>query len=168
LSYSYTNTDSFTLTNAKKLAAKVSADMDQCRLLYGKPLEEAIVRYRDELAVMLAERCVSEYEFGYKTSDEKRIVSWRYVINAAGDLEGGRSGGLFAAADVSKGTMFNFLWTNTTWANLSNSKKEEIRSQHAIRRGDGEPPADGSGIWVRDRTYGSGGVALERKEYRPS
>jgi len=165
---SYTNTESFTLTNAKKLAAKVSADMDQCRLHYGEPLETDIVRYRDELVVMLVEKCVSKYEFGYKTSDGKRIVSWQYAVNAAGDLEGGRSGGLFATADVSKGSMFNFLWTNTTWDNLSDSGREKIRSQHAVRRGTGDPPSDGSGSWVRDRTYGSGGVALERREFRPS
>jgi hypothetical protein len=167
VSFSYTTTDSFTLTNAKKLAAKVSADMDQCRRFYGRPSETSIIQFRDELVVLLAGRYVSTYEFGFTTTDDKRIVSWRYKVNTAGDLEGGRSGGLYAAAETSKGQWFNYLWTNSTWANLTSSDRDKVRAQYNINRVDGDPPSDGSGHWVRDRTYGSGGVALEREEFRP-
>ena len=44
VSYTYTTTESFTLTNAKKLAAKVTADMHQCRRLYGDPGEASDLR----------------------------------------------------------------------------------------------------------------------------
>ncbi len=86
----YSTTDSFTLTNAKKLAAKVVADMHQCRRFYGGPSEASIAAYNDELVVMLAGQYVTSYEFGYQTSDEKRVVSWLYHVSVAGDLEGGR------------------------------------------------------------------------------
>jgi hypothetical protein len=45
VSYSYTATESFTLTDAKKLAAKVIADMHQCRRIYESPSESSIEAY---------------------------------------------------------------------------------------------------------------------------
>jgi HORMA domain-containing protein len=167
MSYSYTATESFTLTDARKLAAKVIADMHQCRRLYGSPPESSIEAYQTELVVLLAGRYVSEYEFGFKTSADKRIVSWQYTVTAAGDLEGGRSGGLYATADVGSAPFFNYLWRSATWRTLTGGEQAKVDAQHSVERRVGDPPADGSGRWVRDRQYVSGGVAIERKEFRP-
>jgi hypothetical protein len=167
MTYTLTTTESFTLTNAKKLAAKVIADMHQCRRLYSRPSESDIETYQTELVVLLAGRYVAEYEFGFKTSADKRIVSWRYTVTAAGDLEGGRSGGLYATADVGNAQLFNYLWRSDRWRALTGSEQAKVDAQHPVERTFGDPPADGSGRWVRDRQYASGGVAIERKEFRP-
>jgi len=167
VTYSYTNTDSFTIAHARKLAGKVSADMNQCRLFYGQPSEIGIAQYQDELVVMLADEYVDKYEFGFKTSDDSRVVSWRYTVTASGDLEGGRSGGLHAKADISGAVWFNFMWTNTKWWNLTDAGRETVRARHKIVRTSGEPPTDGAGRWVQDRSYGAGGVVLQREEFRP-
>lgn len=166
VSYTSTSTDTFTLTNAKKLAAKVTADMHQCRRFYGVPSDVDIIAYNDELVVMLQGRYVSAYEFGFKQAG-KRVVSWFYTVTAAGDLEGGRSGGLYAAADVRGASWFNFMTYDDAWFELSETGREAVRAQHTIRRAAGEPPSDGSGRWVSDRTYVSGGVAIQRREFRP-
>lgn len=162
----YTTTDSFTLVHVRKLAAKVAADMDQCRRLYGEPSTAQIEAYREELVVMLHGGYISNYEFGYQTSGERRVVSWLYAVTR-GDLEGGRSGGLYTQADISGATMFNFLTTNTDWSRLGASGQEAVKQRHSIRRITGEPPRDGNGRWVRDRNYSAGGVAIERQEFRP-
>lgn len=164
---SYTTTDTFTLTNAKKLAAKVTADMHQCAQFYKIPSEERIRQFQDELIVLLAGKYVSKYEFGFKTNDDKRIVSWLYEVTSAGDMDGGPSGGLHPNADISKGMWFNFLTTSTSWAKLNEKEMADITARHEIRRVEGEPPADGSGYWASDRTYVSGGAAIIRKEFRP-
>lgn len=166
MSYTYTTSESFTLTNAKKLAAKVTADMHQCRRLYGDPTEADVDAYNGELVGMLTGHHVSSYEFGYQKGD-KRIVSWFYTVTAAGDLEGGRSGGLYAKADITGALWFNFMTTNFSWSALSEVERDKVRAQHSIRRVIGDPPADGSGRWVSDRTYVSGGVAVQRQEFRP-
>jgi Bacterial HORMA domain family 1 len=164
----YTTTDSFTLIHARKLAAKVAADMDQCRRLYGEPSSAQIEAYREELVVMLHGRYVSKYEFGYQTSDERRVVTWLYTVTAYGDLSGGqRSGGLYSQADTSNATMFNFLTTNADWSGLGSSGQDDVKKQHSIRRVTGEPPTDGNGRWVRNKTYSAGGVAIARQEFRP-
>lgn len=166
-SYTTSASESFTVVHARKLAAKVAADMNQCRLLYGKPSEADIGDYRDELVVMLAGQYVDRYEFGYKTAADRRVVSWSYRVNASGDLDGGRSGGLYAKADIHGAVMFNFMWTNTKWWNESSAERTKIRATHNVDRTSGEPPSDGSGRWVQDRSYGAGGVVLQREEFRP-
>ncbi len=166
MSYTFATSDTFTLANAKKLAAKVAADMHQCRRFYGNPSESDVLAYDDELAVMLAGKYVSSYEFGYK-SDDKRIVSWFYTVTASGDLEGGRSGGLYAKAEVNGASWFNFMTTNSAWSNLTETGRDTVRAKHNINRTTGEPPRDGSGRWIVDRTYTSGNTAMQRKEFRP-
>jgi len=163
----YSTTDSFTLTNAKKLAAKVVADMHQSRRFYGGPSEASIDAYNDELVVMLAGQYVTSYEFGYQTSDEKRVVSWLYHVSAAGDLEGGRSGGLCATANISGAKLFNFMTTNARWGDLTDSQRAGVAGNHTVSRVTGAGPSDGAGSWFRDRTYVSGGVAVVRQEFRP-
>jgi hypothetical protein len=167
MSYSYTTTESFTIAHARRLAAKVSADMEQCRRLYGKPSAANIAEYQEELTVMLHGGYVSEYEFGFKTTEDRRVVSWKYAVSADGDLQGGRSGGLYTQANISNASLFNFMSYSDDWFALDAAERDKVKGKHTVRRVTGEPPADGSGWWVRDKTYSAGGVAIERQEFRP-
>lgn len=163
---SYTTNETFTVAHARKLAGKVSADISQCRLFYGQPSETDIEDYRDELVAMLAGGYIDRYEFGYKTASDQRVISWRYQVAASGDLQGGRSGGLHARADITGAVMFNYMWTNAKWWNESEAERNKVRGTHNVNRTSGEPPVDGNGRWVQDRSYGAGGVVLQREEFR--
>ena len=167
MSYSYTTTESFTLTHARRLAAKVAADMHQCHRFYGQPTEKQIENYQQELIVLLHGGYVQSYEFGFKTTDGRRVVSWSYTVSPSGDLEGGRSGGLFSSADISKAVSFNFLTTSTAWSNLPTVERDKIKASYPVHRTDGSPPQDGNGYWDSSRHYASGGLAVTRKEFRP-
>src|SRR5260370_28427074 len=109
MSSTYTTSESFTLTHAHRLAARVAADMHQCQRFYSRPTDTEIESYQEELIVLLHGGYIKSYEFGFKTRDERRVVSWHYTVGPSGDLEGGRSGGLFPAADVSGAVWFNLL-----------------------------------------------------------
>jgi Bacterial HORMA domain family 1 len=69
MSYSYTTTESFTLTHARRLATKVAADMHQCQRFYGYPTDTQIENYQQELIVLLHGGYMKSYEFGFKTTD---------------------------------------------------------------------------------------------------
>jgi hypothetical protein len=167
-SYSYTIAETFTLTDARRLAAKVAADMRQCQRFYDKkPTDAKIEDYQQELTVLLHGGYVESYEFGFKTSNDRRVVSWSYKVGSSGDLEGGRSGGLFPSADISDAVMFNFLSYNSKWSALSSTERDKIKASYAVQRTDGSPPKDGNGYWDSSRQYASGGVAVTRKEFRP-
>jgi hypothetical protein len=164
---SYTNSESFTVTHARKLAAKVTADMYNCYQHYGSPPRSDIERYTQELVAMLSNKYVSVYEFGFQTAEEKRIVSWRYTVTLAGDLEGGKSGGLLATADISNATWFNQLTWNSNWSALTLAEQQKIKESHGVNRVNGSGPTDGEGHWTTTRTYGAGGVSIVREDFQP-
>ena len=167
MSSSHTTSHSFTKTNAKKLGAKVASDMYQCLQLYGMPDEEFIVRYQEELVVLLTGKFLEEYEYGFRTGDGERVLSWLYQVAESGDMEGGRSGGLYTAADVSSARWFNFLTPSKAWWRLTADEKQKFIAQHTISREPGNAPVDGKGTWVADHQYASGGMTIVRKEFRP-
>ncbi len=166
-SYSYTTSETFTIADVRRLAAKVVADMHQCQQFYGSPSNEKIDNYKEELIVLLFGGYVESYEFGFQTKDERRVVSWSYAVGPSGNLEGGRSGGLFPSADISDAVTFNFLSYNSKWFALSNAERDKIKASYPVQRVDGSLPQDGNGYWDSSRCYTSGGVAVTRKEFRP-
>src|SRR6266704_2626454 len=83
MSYSFTKSETFSIIHARKLAAKVAADMHLCAQYYGEPSEEHIRVYAEELAQYLNEAYIQEYEFGFKKGNA-RVVSWRYKVDEYG------------------------------------------------------------------------------------
>ncbi|WP_425005587.1 hypothetical protein [Mycolicibacterium sp. S3B2] len=166
---SYSVSQTFSLTHAKHLASKVVSDLYQCRNFYDAPSEADVAEYHEELIVMLSGGYIQAYEFGFEKNDQ-RIVSWQYQVNASGDLIGGvddRSGGIFATADTTGATYFNFMSYSQAWFDLSSSDRGTVKSKHQVDRTSGYLPSDGSGYWHTDRTYSSAGVAIERRTFRP-
>lgn len=169
MTLSTTITQTFTHTHAKHLASKVVSDLYQCHCYYDQPSETSILEYQEELVVMLAHGFVSAYEFGFE-QNERRVVCWQYTVNSCGDLVGGAddfSGGIYARADISRSRYFNFMTYSQSWADLASSDQSAVLAQHVVRRDTGNLPLDGYGYWETDRTYGSGGVLLERRTFRP-
>jgi hypothetical protein len=164
---SHTNSESFTVTHARKLAAKVTADMYNCMQHYKYPQASEIDRFTAELVVMLSHHCVSVYEFGFQTPEKKRVVSWRYTVSVTGDLEGGRSGGLYATADISNAAWFNQMTYSEIWTALAPAEQEKIEALHEVSRVTKSGPSDGNGHWVTTRTYGAGGVSIVREDFQP-
>ena len=53
MSYSFTTSETFSIIHARKLSAKVAADMHLCAQYYGRPSEEQIRQFAEELAQYL-------------------------------------------------------------------------------------------------------------------
>ena len=168
MTQSFTTTASFTLTHAKHLASKVVSDLYQCSVLYDQPSAASIPNYETELIELLAGEYVADYEFGFK-KDDQRIVSWRYTVGPDGGLHGGdaNAGSLYARADVTGATHFNFLTYSAKWFNLSSSSKATIEAALPFQRNVASLPGDGSGYWQTDHGYTAGGVLVARKTFRP-
>ena len=167
MSYTVTNSHTFTITNARHLSSKVAADMHLCSQYYGKPSEQHIREYAEELAQYLNEGYVAKYEFGYK-KDEVRVVSWRYEIDAAGSITtDDRAGKVVAYVDVAGATFYNFLTQSSAFFKLSVEDQARFEAGLPIRRSAGTLPADGRGVWTSDRNYYSGGRGLGRQTFQP-
>lgn len=163
-----TVSESFTLTHAKYLAAKVTADMRRCQQLYGKPSDPQRNDYGTELALMLRDNYVSTYEFGFKL-DEQRLVSWHYTITVNG-LTGGaddRPGKIWPGVDVSKARFFNFMSYSSSWWALSPETRLRIESEMPFQRQSGNPPSDGLGYWESDLGYSASSTVMARRTFKP-
>jgi hypothetical protein len=166
MSYTITTTATFAITHARHLASKVAADMHLCAQYYGKPSEENIRLYAEELAQYLNEGYIEEYEFGYK-KDNKRIVSWRYKVNENGVLTADeRPGKIVPYVDTSGASFFNYLTQNSRFFQLPDVQQARFKASLPIQRTDGDPPADGAGYWISDRNYFSGGCGLNRQTFQ--
>jgi hypothetical protein len=167
MSFSFTNTSTFTIVHARYIASKAAADMHLCAQYYGNPTESRIREFAEELAQYLNARYLQEYEFGFK-KDGKRIVSWRYRVDSNGLLTtDDRPGKVVAYVDVTGAVFFNFLTQNSRFFQLSHADQARFEAGLPIQRTGGEPPSDGAGYWTSDRNYYSAGCGMNRQTFQP-
>jgi hypothetical protein len=166
MTYSFTLTESFTRTSAKYLASKVAADLRRLQSYYGQPSDSAIQAFSDELTELLANDYVKSVEYGFRKG-EVRVVSLFYEVQANGLLTDGHSGGVYARADVSGATWFSFMTPSDKWNKLPSDEQRRFEEKLPIKRSAGEPPKDGAGYWVSDRSYFADGVGTTRRTFRP-
>lgn len=163
----HTASESFTVIHARELASRVMTDLRLFSRFYGHPSPDELDRYNDELVLLLKNKYLLDYEFGFKRNDQ-RVVSLYYKINACGDLEGGSPGGVFPRADVSGASYFNFMNYNASWYAADATAKARFRESLPFQRSTGSPPTDGNGYWINnDRGYAAGGYQLTRATFRP-
>ncbi len=167
MSYSVTTSETFSIIHARKLSSKVATDMHLCAQYYGKPSEQSIREFAEELAQYLNEGYVEEYEFGYKKNG-KRLVTWRYKVDENGLLTTDeRPGKVVPYVDVAGATFFNFLTRNSRFCRLSSGEQAAFERSLPFQRTAGEPPSDGAGYWTTDRNYYAGGRSLNRQTFQP-
>lgn len=167
MGFATTKTSTFSLTNARYLASKVAVDMQACHARYGQPTVDQIRNYEEELAAYLSAGFLQEYEFGFK-QNERRILTWKYVVDATGRLCTDDSpGGLAPIVDVSHAVHFNYLTQNSAFFRLGPDAQNAFRASVPVYRTFADPPGDGSGFWSSDRNYYSGGRALTRQTFQP-
>ena len=166
-SYTTSETNSFTIINARYLASKVVTDLQRCAQIYGSPSESAIERYKEELTLLIKEGFISEYEFGFQ-KDDSRIVCWKYVMQN-GELVTGddRPGKIYRKADIDGASFYNFLTYSQKWVNSSDADKATFAEASPVSRSDGQLPSDGAGYWQSDKNYSSGGQGIARKTFIP-
>lgn len=163
-SYSYSET--FSRTHARRLAGRVTTDLRQSHILYSRPTESRLEEYRTELEELLTDGYVDRYQFGFKRNEEV-VWSLRYVVGPDGSMTGtGIAGGVPVGEDITGATFFNFLTFSDRWFRLSSAGREAVEEKLPFIRTDGTLPSDEDGYWASDRVYSAGGVALERTVFR--
>ena len=168
----YTTEFSFTRTNAKYLASKVAAELLLMQIYYGKPTNEQIEDYIEELVILLLGDNVRGYlssvEYGFQENNEW-VVALSYTADYSGNVtRDDRSGRVPPNADISDAEWGSFLTTNSHFSKLSPSEKKEIEDSIPIDRTSSDKPGTVNGTWESDNTYSSGGASIQRKVFKPS
>jgi hypothetical protein len=167
LTFTTTETKTFTRTSARYIASKVAADLHGFARYYGRPTVEAIRDYEDELISLLLGGYVDSVEYGFRR-EGKRVVTLLYRVRADGSLTDTRPGSIFARANTSGASWFSFLVYSARWYALDTAERDRIRGTLPFQRTSGSAPQDGSGSWTSDRSYSANGVGAQRNSYIPS
>lgn len=165
MTYSYTTDHTFTRTNAEYIASKVAADLRGMRRYYGQPDESRIWAFYTEVVELLVEGCLRSVEYGFKQNG-RRVITLKYEVRTDGSLSDGRSGSVYARANISNASWFSFLTYSDKWFSLSDADQQKIEQRLPFKRVYGKEPQDGDGYWVDDRSYSSHGVGAQRRMFR--
>jgi len=166
-SYSYTESETFTVTHARHMAAKIATDLKRIQRLYGRPYDFEIEDYEAEAVALMKAGYLSSVTYGFQRSG-----SWiePTLVFTARDLAGGAAndddpGRIRPGKDVSAAGFTSFLSYTSSYFSLSQAERDTFKSGLPVQRTTGsEPPVDG--YMAADRTYSAGGRALDRSSVR--
>ncbi len=169
MSYSYTESDTevFTKTNAGYLASKIQTDLKRIQRLYGAPSDHEIEQYYKEVVILLMHNIFKFVIYGFK-KDEQYIeqtleyTSDKLMIDCGDDDDPGK---IPPWADVSGAHFTSFLEYNQKWYKLSPEEQNTIQKSFPFSRVVGQEPSF-KGSFIEDLTYSSGGRSITRKILR--
>ena len=164
--FTTTTTNTFTRTSAQYIASKVAADLRRMNNFYGRPSEQEITDFHNELVEFLLDGHVESVEYGFKRNDE-RVVSLKYTVATNGFLSDSHAGGVYARVDISEASWFSFMTYSSKWSALSQEALKTFNAKLPFVRALGETPKDGQGYWTIDRSYSADGVGTQRQTFRP-
>lgn len=165
--YTFSDTVTFTVTHARHMAAKVSADLKRMQRLYGSPNDADIASYEAEIVEFLKEGYLGSVTYGYRRDGSWIEPMLRYT---ARDLAGANAndddpGRVRPGANTANASFYSYMTYSAGYNKLSESEKEAFRERLPFRRTGAPEPAI-SGYLSDDRTYSSGGRALSRASLR--
>ncbi len=168
-SFSYTapESESFSYTDAKHMAAKMAADLKRMQRFYGHPTDLQIYQYEAEAIALLKAGYFGTLTVGFKRNGQWIEPTLRYT---ARDLAGMSAndddpGKITANADVSGATFYNYLVYSPKWDREPQHVRDEFEKSLPFSRTHcAEPTVNGR--LVEDKTYSRGGVVLYRASVR--
>jgi hypothetical protein len=168
MSNSFTATESktFTLTNARHLAAKIATDLKRLQRLYGHITDERITQFEGEATELLRQGYLESVTYGFKRDGSWIEPTLRYTANelANGDVDDD-PGRIRPGMDVNGATFHSYLTYTTTWWSLTPDQRAVVEKQLPVQRTT-QPEPQVKGYFADDKTYSSGGRSLGRASVR--
>lgn len=168
MSYSYTSTEtaSFTITHARDMAAKVATDLKRIQRLYYEPSDKDIAEYEAEVIVLLKAGYLGTVTYGFQRNGVWIEPTLKYTArdladNAAND----DPGRIRPSANISNADFHSYLTYSQSWYALTQSERDAFRKTLPFDRVNRSEPGV-NGYFNSDKSYASGGRALERMSVR--
>ncbi len=167
LSYTYSESTTFTATHARHIAAKVATDLKRVQRFYGEPSDAWISAYQEELTELLKGGLVGSVTYGFKRDGAWISPTLRYT---ARDLNGGTAGDddpgrVQPGANTTNARFYSYLLYSSAWDSLPEHDRLEVKKRLPFQR-NGAPEPAVNGYFHNDRTYSAGGRALGRASVR--
>lgn len=166
MSYSFTDTatETFTLTHAKHISAKVATDLLRFTRFYRNPSVEEINNYEIELTALLQAGYLEKVIYGFHR-DGKWVEALMYHALPDGTLAADDDPGkIRPGTDVPGESFTSQLWRNGKWRRLSQAEKDAFYSRLPISRSPATEMPIENGHWSTDLNYTAGGQGLSRSK----
>ena len=161
-SYTYTETETFTLTHAKYIAAKVSTDLLRFTRFYRNPTIEEINNYEVELVALLKAGYLDKIIYGFHRNG-KWVEALMYHAQSDGSLIGDDDPGkIRPGTDLPEESFTSQLWRNSRWDNLSQAEKEAFYANLPIKRITASEMPVENGYWSLGLNDSAGGRGISR------
>jgi len=162
MSYTYTQTETWYRTHARKVGGKVVADLRQMQQEYGSPSDQRLEQYLAELVVLLTDGLLQEVTYGFRRNNTW-VVAIRYTADMNGNLSvDDRSGRVPRGANISGASWGSYLVKNPKWHSLSPAERSAVERELPFEREGAEEPSDGAMVRAGDKTYSSAGCGVRR------
>ena len=167
MSYSYTESTTFTVTHARHLAAKVAADLKRMQRLYDVPNDASIAAFEAEVVELLRQGYLGTVTYGFRRDGAWIEPTLRYtareLAGTAGDDDPGR---IRPGIDVTGAGFHSYMTYNAAWSSLTTAAQEAVESSLPFQRTGATEPHVAGGYFADDKTYTSGGRSLGRATIR--
>ena len=160
--FTTSNSNTFTVTHAIHIAVKIGTDLKRMQRFYGKPGDDQIKAYEDEVIALLKEDYLDKIEYGFKTENGLWRIALKYEARYGGVLiSDDNPGKIPIGVDISRCKFHSFLIGNYKWHQLSTTQQDRVYEDADIpfRRVNGIEP---KGNWMYDKTYSAGGRGVVR------
>lgn len=168
MSYSFTqtNTQTFTLTHAKHIAAKVATDLKRMQRFYGYPTDNNIESYETEVIELLRNGYLGTVTYGFKRNEKWIEPTLKYTAkDLKSDTDGDDPGKIRPGADISSASFYSYLTYSEKWSRLTFEQKEQFKKSLPFQRTGAEEPLI-DGYLSKDHMYSSGGKAVDRYQVK--
>lgn len=169
MSYSFTATETttFTLTHARHLAAKVTADLKRLQRLYGHITDERIAEFEGEVTELLRQGYLGTVTYGFQRDDKWIEPTLRYTASELADSSTDDDPGRVSPGRNISGAQFHsYLTYSTAWDALTADQRATVKKQLPLQRVSGTESAVSNGYFADDKSYWSGGRSLGRASVR--
>lgn len=169
MSYSYTrsNTETFTVTHARHMAAKVATDLKRMQRFYGTPSDSSIAKFEEEVIVMLKAGFLGNVTYGYKRATDWIEPTLRYTAHDLAGMSANddNPGKIRPGANIFGASFYSYLTFTSAWWELTKEEREAFERVLPLERCSASEPGI-NGYLSDDRTYSAGGRALNRASVR--
>jgi hypothetical protein len=167
VSSSFTTTRTFTIANARHVAAKIKTDLKLLQRAYGEPSDQRIDAFGEEAAQMLNAGYLGTVTYGFKKNGNW-VLALHYTANNDGTLiSDDRAGQIPRGVSLYGASFCSFMTYSSKWDQLTVAEWGRFRETLPIHRTSGTEPGTSGGLWTSNKTYSSNGSGVARRTFQP-
>jgi len=129
LSFTLTETITFTVTHARHMAAKVATDLKRIQRLYEKPCDVDITKYEIEVIELLKKGYLKTVTYGFRRDGDwiEPTLSFNAHDLAGSHANDDDPGRIRPGANIKGASFYSYLTYNSSWHELPEDEKSDFK-----------------------------------------